>query len=71
MFLSMPRARRLFLRIIKNLHVLFSFLSGLTDMFFKMQVIKEEYISRIGYHPCLLMCKEIQICSNIEFIGKL
>ncbi len=28
-------------------------------------------ISRIGYHPCLLMCKEIQLCFNIKFIGKL
>ena len=28
-------------------------------------------ISRIGYHPCLLMCKEIHLCVNIEFIGKL
>ncbi len=28
-------------------------------------------ISRIGYHPYLLMCKEIHLCGNIEFINKL
>ncbi len=30
----------------------------------------EWFISKIGYHPCLLMCKEIHPCVNIEFISK-
>ncbi len=33
-------------------------------------IVNRSIISKIGYHPCLLMCKEIHLCVGIELIGK-